>query len=58
MVAFFAADRATAAALALEQLGEAGDLTAAGEAVGVLHRELGELEPLLRSLAGLPGSRF
>jgi PAS domain S-box-containing protein len=58
MVAFFAADRATAAALALEQLGEAGNLTAAGEAVGVLHRELGELEPLLRSLAGLPGSRF
>jgi PAS domain S-box-containing protein len=58
IVAFFAADRATAAALALERLGEAGDLTTAGEAVGVLHRELGELEPLLRSLAGLPGSRF
>jgi len=58
MVAFFAADRATAAALALEQLGEAGDLTGAAEAVGVLARELTELEPALRSLAGSPGSRF
>jgi PAS domain S-box-containing protein len=58
MVAFFAADRATAAALALEKLGEGGDLTGATEMVGVLTRELTELEPALRSLAGSPGSRF
>jgi PAS domain S-box-containing protein len=58
MVAFFSADRATAAALALEQLGEGGDLSGAGEAVGVLTRELADLEPALRTLAGSPGSRF
>jgi PAS domain S-box-containing protein len=58
MVAFFSADRATAAALALEQLGEAGDLTGAEDAMGVLTRELADLEPALRSLAGSPGSRF
>jgi CheY-like chemotaxis protein len=58
MVAFFAADRATAAALALEQLGEAGDLSGAAAAVDVLVREVSDLEPALRSLAGSPGSRF
>ena len=58
MVAFFAADRATAAALALERLGEAGDLAGAAAAVGVLTRALSDLEPALRSLAGSPGSRF
>ena len=58
MVAFFAAERATAAALALEQLGEAGDLTGAAAAMDVLTREVVELEPALRSLAGSPGSRF
>jgi CheY-like chemotaxis protein len=58
MVAFFAADRATAAALALETLGEAGDLSAAAAAAGALANELTALEPVLRSLAGSPGSRF
>jgi PAS domain S-box-containing protein len=58
MVAFFSAERATAAALALEQLGDSGDLTGAADAVGVLTRELADLEPALRSLAGSPGSRF
>ena len=58
MVAFFAADRATAAALALEQLGEAGDLTGAAAAVDVLTREVSDMEPALRSLAGSPGSWF
>ncbi len=58
MVAFFNADRATAAALALEKLGEAGDLSGAAAATGVLTQELAELEPALRSLAGSPGSRF
>jgi PAS domain S-box-containing protein len=58
MVAFFAADRATAAAVALEKLGEAGDLAGAAAAVSVLTRALSDLEPALRSLAGSPGSRF
>jgi CheY-like chemotaxis protein len=58
MVAFFAAERATAAALALELLGEAGDLTGAAEAVDVLTREVVGLEPALRSLAGSPWTRF
>jgi two-component system, sensor histidine kinase and response regulator len=58
MVAFFAADRATAAVLALEKFGEAGDLSDAAAAAGVLANELTALEPVLRSLAKSPGSRF
>jgi CheY-like chemotaxis protein len=60
MVAFFAAERATEAALTLERLGAQGDLTGAEEVVGVLARELNDLTPALRSLVHSPdsGSRF
>jgi hypothetical protein len=60
MVAFFAAERATEAALTLERLGAQGDLTGAEELVGVLSRELNDLTPALKSLvrAAAGGSRF
>jgi CheY-like chemotaxis protein len=60
MVAFFAAERATEAALTLERLGAQGDLTGAEELVGVLSRELNDLTPALKSLlnAAGGGSRF
>jgi two-component system, sensor histidine kinase and response regulator len=56
MVAFFAAERATEAALTLERLGAQGDLSGAEEVVGVLARELNDLTPALKSLVHTAGS--
>ncbi|HKB02597.1 MAG TPA: response regulator [Gemmataceae bacterium] len=56
MVAFFAAERATEAALTLERLGAQGDLTGAEEVVGVLARELNDLTPALKTLVHTAGS--
>lgn len=61
MVAFFAAGRATAAAYALERLGETGNLTGAESEVAVLASDIAELTPILRSLSSSPineSSRF
>jgi chemotaxis protein histidine kinase CheA len=50
MVAFFAAESATAAAAALEWFGERGDLSGAEDVVQLLSKEITSLAPALNSL--------